>query len=368
MSKVKVGIIGCGNISDIYFINLKRFSNIELVACADLIVDRAKAKSEQHGINRWCSVDEILSDKDIKIIVNLTIPKAHTEVNLKSLNAGKHVYLEKPLALTRAEAAKVLALAKKKKLLVGGAPDTFMGGGIQTCIKLIDDGKIGSLVGVTAFMMCRGHESWHPSPEFYYEKGGGPMFDMGPYYLTAMVNLLGPATKVMGMTNITFPERTITSKEKFGKKIKVEVPTHVTGLIEFKNKAIGTIITSFDVWSHQMPCIEVYGSDGTLRVPDPNGFGGAPLIWHKDAREWKEVQLTHAFFDNSRGVGVSDMANAVLNKTSFRPDSKLTVHVLDMMQSFHESAKTGKQIKLTSKCNKPAPMPIITKDKENSWC
>lgn len=367
MEKVKTGIIGCGNISDIYFINLKRFQNIELTACADLILERAKEKAEQYGIKKGCSVKELLADMDIQIIVNLTIPKVHTEVNMKALDAGKNIYSEKPLALTRKEAKKVIDLAKKKKLLVGSAPDTFMGAGIQTCRKLIDEGKIGEPIGVTAFMMCHGHESWHLSPEFYYEKGGGPMFDMGPYYLTAMVNLLGPVIKVIGMTNISFPERTITSKKKYGKKIKVEVPTHVVGIMEFKIKVIGTIITSFDVWAHQMPYIEIYGSEGTLRVPDPNGFAGIPLIWNKGTPEWKEVQLTYAFFDNSRGVGVSDMANAILNKTSFRTNGKLAFHVLDLMQSFHESSITGKQIKIISKCEKPAPMPVITKEKENIW-
>ena len=366
MEKVKAGIIGCGNISDIYFTNLKRFGNIDLVSCADLIPERAKAKQEQHGV-KACTVDEMLADKDIKIVVNLTIPKAHAEVNLQVLNAGKSVYLEKPLALSKKETQKVLDLAKKKKLLVGGAPDTFMGSGIQACRKLIDDGKIGEPIGVTAFMMCHGHESWHPAPEFYYQKGGGPMFDMGPYYLTAMVNLMGPVAEVAGMTRITFPERTITSQPLNGKKVKVEVPTNVIGVMEFKNKAIGTIITSFDIWAHQMPCIEIYGKEGTLRVPDPNCFGGVPLIWTKSEPEWKEVKLTHAFFDNSRGVGVSDMANAILNKTSFRPSSKLTYHVLDLMESFHIAAKTGKTVKILSKCDKPLPMPVIAKEQESNW-
>ncbi|OGS20728.1 MAG: oxidoreductase [Elusimicrobia bacterium RIFOXYA2_FULL_39_19] len=367
MGKIGIGIIGCGNISGIYFKNCKKFDNLEILACADMVKEKAEAKAKEYNIPKACSVEELLADKRIKLVVNLTIPKAHTEVNIKALNAGKNVYLEKPLALSRNEAVKVINLARKKRLLVGGAPDTFMGSGQQACRKLIDDGEIGRPVGATAFMLCHGHESWHPAPEFYYKKGGGPMLDMGPYYLTALVNILGPAVKVMGMENITFPERTITSKEKYGAKIKVEVSTHVLGLIEFKNRVIGTIITSFDVWAHKMPCIEIYGEKGTLRVPDPNCFDGVPLIWTKAALEWKEVKLTHAFVDNSRGVGVSDMANAIINKVPFRPDVKLTYHVLDLMQSFHESARTGKQVKLVSKCGQPAPMPVVTPENESDW-
>jgi predicted dehydrogenase len=209
----------------------------------------------------------LLSDPEIQIVVNLTIPKAHAEVCLQALEVGKHVYVEKPLATTREDAQKIIIKAKEKGLKVGCAPDTFLGGGIQTCRKLIDDGWIGTPVVSTAFMTCHGHESWHPDPEFYYKKGGGPMLDMGPYFLTALVNLMGPVQRVSGSAQITYPERTITSKPKYGDRIEVQVPTHVAGVLDFKSGAVGTIITSFDIWAANLPRIELYGSAGTLSVP-----------------------------------------------------------------------------------------------------
>src|SRR5882724_1284042 len=274
MDKIKVGIIGTGNISGIYFQNGSRFDSMELVACADLNVKRAKAKAAEHGVHGG-SVEELLADPDIQLIINLTIPQAHASVCLQALEAGKHVYVEKPFAVTREEALRVLELARHKGLLVGSAPDTFLGGGIQTCVKLIEDGWIGTPIGATAFMMGGGHESWHPAPEFYYYKGSGPMFDMGPYYLTALVAMLGPIARVTGSARISYPERTITSQPKFGQKVKVEVPTHVAGILDFAVGPIGMILTSFDVKGGSLlPQIEVYGSLGTLQVPDPNTFGG----------------------------------------------------------------------------------------------
>jgi predicted dehydrogenase len=362
MERINIGIIGCGNISGIYLKNCSHLSNMKLVACADLLIERAQEKAKEFGISKACSVEELLSDEAIRIVINLTIPKAHTEVNLRILEAGKHAYTEKPLALTRAEGQTVLAKAQKSGLLVGSAPDTFMGAGQQTCRKLIDDGWIGAPVAATAFMMCHGHESWHPDPEFYYQKGGGPMFDMGPYYLTALVNLLGPVRRVTGMTGISFPVRTITSAKKYGTRIQVEVPTLVTGLMEFESGAIGTIIMTFDVWTHQMPWIEIYGSEGTLRCPDPNTFGGVPLLKRVGAEEWSAMPLTYGFAENSRGIGVADMATALTHGGSFRPQSELAYHVLDIMQAFHESAASGKHVDLQSRCSRPEPMPMQMTD------
>jgi predicted dehydrogenase len=284
MGRVKVGIIGCGNISDIYLKNCtKVFDNLEVVACADLIMDRAKAKAEAYNIPKACTVEELLADPEIEIVINLTIPKAHAEVCLAALEAGKNVYVEKPLAISREDGKKIIETAKKKGLLVGGAPDTFLGGGIQTCKKIIDDGWIGEPIAATAFMVCHGHESWHPDPEFYYKLGGGPMFDMGPYYLTALVSLMGPIRRVTGSARITFPERLITSQPKYGTKITVDVPTHVAGIMDFESGAIGTILTSFDVWGSQLPRIEIYGSAGSMIVPDPNKTAGGLVfpIWLK---------------------------------------------------------------------------------------
>ena len=354
--KVKVGIIGCGNISGAYLYWSKKFDAIEIVACADLVPERAEAKAAEAGI-RACSVDELLADPEIQIVLNLTIPRAHAEVNLAALQAGKHAYCEKPFAVTREDGQKVLATAAAKKLLVGGAPDTFLGGGIQTCRKLIDEGAIGEPVAATAFMACRGHESWHPDPEFYYDLGGGPMFDMGPYYLTALVNLLGPVRRVCGSARISFPERLITSEPKKGKKIQVVTPTHIAGTMDFANGAIGTVVMSFDVVAHRLPIIEIYGSEGTLLVPDPNGFGGPVRLRKLGDQDWTEVRLTHAD-QVGRSMGVADMACALKLGRKPRAGGELCYHVLDVMHAFDESSKAGRHIELESRCDRPEALPV----------
>jgi predicted dehydrogenase len=358
MNIIKAGIIGCGNISEIYLTNTKAlFKGLELVACADLDIGRAKAKAEKHGIKGY-SVDELLADPEIQLVINLTIPQVHAKVNLQALAAGKHVYVEKPFAVTRQEAKSVLELAKSKGLLVGSAPDTFLGGGIQTCIKLIQDGKIGLPVAASAFMMSGGHESWHPAPEFYYQIGGGPMFDMGPYYLTALIALLGPIQRVTGSARISYPERTITSQPLHGSKIQVEVPTHVAGILEFQKGAIGTMITSFDTpGGANLPFIEIYGSEGTLSVPDPNTFGGVVKLRKKGGADWSEIGLTHGFHDNSRGIGVADMAQAILQQRKHRASGELGYHVLDAMIGFHDSADKGSHYVMQSTCETPAALP-----------
>jgi predicted dehydrogenase len=359
MEKVKVGIIGCGNISWIYLKNLTELFEItEVSACADLIPERASEMAKKYNIPKACSVEELLADPEIKIVVNLTIPASHAEVSLAAIRAGKSVYVEKPLAVTREDGKKVLDLAREKGVLVGGAPDTFLGGGLQTCRKLIDDGWIGRPVAATAFMVCHGHEGWHPDPEFYYKTGGGPMFDMGPYYLTALVSLLGPIYRVTGSARISFPERTITSQPKHGKVINVEVPTHVAGVLDFKSGAVGTIITSFDVWDSQLPRIEVYGSEGTMVVPDPNTFGGPVLINRAGGSEWSTIPLTHGYSENSRGIGVADMAYALISGRKHRANADMTYHVLDIMHGIHDSSREGKHYELLSTCERPAGLPL----------
>lgn len=358
MKKIKTGIIGCGNISNIYLEKTKEFESLELTACADMLPERAKAKAEEHGI-RAMTVEEMLADPEIGIVINLTIPKAHHPVALAALQAGKSVYNEKPLTLTRAEGRELLETAKAKKQLVGCAPDTFLGGGHQTCRKLIDDGWIGTPVSATAFMVCHGHESWHPDPEFYYKAGGGPMFDMGPYYLTALVNMVGPVKKIAGMTRKTFNERTITSKPKYGQKVTVDVPTHVAGLLEFANGAIGTIITSFDVWGYGvLPWIEVNGTEGSLFVPDPNGFGGTIKLRRAGYKEWREIPLTHIYAENTRGLGVADMAVALQTGRKHRASGELAYHVLDIMHGIHDAANEGRTLALESTCERPAALPL----------
>lgn len=357
MEKTKVGIVGCGNISGIYFQAGRTFEILDITACADIIHERAQAKAEEFGC-RAVSVPELLSDPEIAIVVNLTIPNAHASVAQAAVEAGKSVHNEKPLTITREEGRKLLSTAKEKGVLVGCAPDTFMGAGIQTCRKLIDDGWIGEPIGAAAFMTCHGHESWHPDPEFYYKVGGGPMFDMGPYYLTAMVNLMGPVRRVTGAARITFPERLITSQPKYGTRIKVDVPTHVTGIMEFATGAIGTIVTSFDVWAAELPRIEIYGTEGSLSVPDPNGFGGPVRIFRPGGQGWMEVPLTHGYAENSRGIGVADMAYALRSGRPHRASGELAYHVLDLMHAFHDASSEGKHIILESSCERPAALPL----------
>ena len=356
MKPTKIGVIGCGNISGAYFKAGLTFRNLEIAACADLDLARAQAKAEEFKIPKACTVKELLADPEIEIVVNLTIPKAHVAVALAAIAAGKHVYGEKPLAVTRKDGQKILAAAKAKKLRVGSAPDTFFGGGIQTCRKLLDDGWIGQPVAASAFMVCAGHESWHPAPEFYYDLGGGPMLDMGPYYLTALVNLLGPIARVSGSARTTRTERMITSQPQYGKIMHVKALTHYATTLDFAQGAIATMIMSFDCRAAQLPRIEIYGTEGTLSVPDPNTFGGPVRI--SRGKEWLDIPLTHGYTENSRSIGVADMANAIRSGRPHRASGELALHVLDAMEAAADASSKGKAIQLTTTCPRPAALPL----------
>jgi predicted dehydrogenase len=357
MSKTKIGIVGTGNISSKYIEVCQSLAPLDLVACADRDPEKARRIAEKTGIPHGGSVDELLADEQIQIVVNLTPPAAHAQVALAALAAGKSVYNEKPLALGREDAQKMIEKARSAGLHIGCAPDTFLGAGLQTCRKLIDEGAIGMPVAATAFMLCHGHESWHPDPEFYYQTGGGPMFDMGPYYLTALVSLLGPVIRVSGSDRASFPERLIGSLPKKGQKITVEVPTHVTGLLDFASGAIGTMITSFDIWGHSLPHMEIYGSEGTLSLPDPNTFGGPVRLMRAGGNLWEDISLVPGYPENSRGLGVADMAEALQTGRAHRANAGLAYHVLDIMQAAHDSSEQGRHIVLTSSCERPAPFP-----------
>ena len=355
---LRIGMIGCGKISDAYFEGLAPFSSLaQITACADLDVARAREKANQHSVVKACSVAELIADSEIDAVLNLTIPAAHAGVNLRALKAGKHAFSEKPFALSYREGLAVIKEAKKRKLRVGCAPDTVLGGGIQTCRKLIDDGLIGKPIAATANMLCGGHESWHPSPEFYYQVGGGPLFDMGPYYLTSLVTMLGPVKSVSALAKTTFKERVITSQPLRGKKIKVETPTHIIGQLEFVSGAIATVTMSFDVGGHHQPMLEVYGEKGAISCPDPNGFGGEVELWSNQKRTWEKVPLTNSS-DIKRGLGLADMADAIQKRRPERASGELALHVLEVMESFLVAAKAGKKIILKSTCKKPAPLPI----------
>ncbi|HET7616059.1 MAG TPA: Gfo/Idh/MocA family oxidoreductase [Bacillales bacterium] len=353
MEKLKAGIIGCGNISAIYFTNCALFKQLEMAACADLDLERARVKAKEFGVPKACTVEELLADPEIEIVINLTIPAAHGDVCLQALEAGKHVYVEKPLSITAEDGKKVLETAAAKGLLVGGAPDTFLGGGLQTCRKLIDDGWIGAPVSAAAFMTSHGVESWHPNPDFFYQPGGGPLFDMGPYYLTALVSLIGPMKRVTGSARISFPERKITSEPNYGQTIEVNTPTHIAGVLDFENGAVGSLITSFDVWGAKLPFIEIYGESGTLSVPDPNTFGGPVFVRKQNDKEWREVPLTHGYTANSRGIGAADMAEAILEGREHRANGRMTYHVLEAMSGLLEASKEGRHYHMQSTFERP---------------
>ena len=349
MKKVNVGIVGCGNISGIYLTNLTGMfaDTVNVVAVCDLIPEKALAAQEKYHIPKaYFTDEEIMADGEIELIVNITTPDQHCPVNLMALAAGKHAYCEKPLAICREDGEKQVALAKEKGLLLGGAPDTFLGGGIQTCRKLIDDGWIGDVVAVNASMRCHGHESWHPGPAFYYQKGGGPMFDMGPYYLTCLVNLVGAVESVMAYTRVTFPQRLITSQPLRGTLVDVEVPTHIAGLMKFEGGAVGTLTTTFDVYDDHQACVEVFGSRGSLLVPDPNGFGGPVKLLREGQNAYEEVPVVYGYRENSRGVGVADLCRALREGGTPRANCAQTFHVLDLMCAFHESSDSGREVSL----------------------
>ncbi|MGQ9656460.1 MAG: Gfo/Idh/MocA family protein [Fimbriimonadales bacterium] len=355
---MRVGVVGCGNISPVYLRVAQQFPEIEVVAVADALPERAQARAEQFGIPQVLEVDALLQHPEIEVVLNLTPPKAHAPLNKAALEAGKHVYCEKPFGIDRHEARTVLKLAQRKGLYVGCAPDTVLGAGIQTCLHLIRAGAIGEPVGASAFMLSPGHEHWHPNPEFFYQVGGGPMLDMGPYYITTLVTLLGAAHGVAGVSRITRPVRTITSEPKRGQTITVETPTHITGAIEFENGAVATVIMSFDVWAHRLPCIEVYGTEGTLGVPDPNGFGGPVLLRKAGESEWREMPLTHPYAEQYRSLGLAEMIRAIGEGRPNRLNGQLAYHVLDIMLSFNDSSEAGVHLALKSTCTPPAPMPI----------
>ena len=287
MHKVGFGVIGCGVISTAYLKAAQRFANLELRAVADMRGAAAEKQAAAFGVPAM-RVDQLLKRDDVEIVVNLTVPLAHTDVSLAVLNAGKHVHSEKPLGVSVAEARKVMDLAAAKGLRVGCAPDTFLGGGHQTARKAIDDGAIGRPVAGTAFFMCPGHERWHPAPGFYYLRGGGPMLDMGPYYITNLIQLLGPIASVMGSVAKPRLERLVTSEPLNGTLIPVEVATHVAGLLEFESGAVVSIVMSFDVPRHNHAPIEIYGTEGSILVPDPNKFGGEVAL-AKPGGDWQAV-------------------------------------------------------------------------------
>lgn len=357
MPPIRVGIIGAGNVSSQYLNAAKFFSAFEIAAIADLELERAQTRATEYGVAKALTVDQLLADPEVALVINLTIPSVHAAVSKQVLEAGKAVYSEKPLGTLREAAKEVIDLAAARGLRVGCAPDTFLGAGLQSARKALDDGLIGEPVGAAAFMMSRGMEMWHPDPAFFYQPGAGPLFDVGVYYVTALVHLLGPVAKVAGTAKTSFAERLVTSQPNPGTRIPVTTPTHISALLSFETGAVATLMTSFDVWASELPRIEIYGGEGTLSVADPNTFGGPLRLKRAGDESWTDLPLTHGYTENSRGLGVADMAHALSSGRAHRAGGELAYHVLDIMQSTLEAAEQERTVVLTSRTDRPAALP-----------
>jgi predicted dehydrogenase len=361
-----VGIIGCGNISAAYLKLAPLFNNIEVKAVADINMDSAHARAKEFGVKAQ-TVKELLKNDDISIVINLTVPQVHFKVSKEILMAGKSVYSEKPITLSVAEGNALLKLAKKKKLRVASAPDTFLGGSHQLAREAIDAGKIGRVVAGTCHFMGHGMEMWHPNPDFFFKPGGGPVLDMGPYYIANLVNFLGPVKRVAALSGMGRKERTITNGPRNGEKLKVKTPTTYQALIEFKQGAMITVSLSWDVFAHKHQNMELYGTEGAMFVPDPNFFGGDVMIAGTDTNLKTLEGWDHPFgvpnmdfgpnrFANYRCAGVADLADAIINKRDARCSIERPLHAVDVMTSIMKSGQTGKFVTVKTTCTRPKAM------------
>jgi predicted dehydrogenase len=366
--KLGIGVIGCGNISKAYFRLAPLFKGMEMRACADINHEAAKARAREFSL-RAESVDGLLKADDIDIVVNLTIPAAHYEVSKQVLDAGKHVYSEKPFVLSVKEGLDLKKRAEKKGLRIGSAPDTFLGGSHQLARHLIDSGKLGRITSGTCHVMSHGMEHWHPNPDFFFLPGGGPILDLGPYYITNLVQLIGPVKRVAALATIPAKERTITSKPRAGEKIPVSTPTTIHALLEFANEAVITFNASWDVWHSGHAPMELYGENGTLYMPDPNFFGG-DLRYTKASKPAKKLpRWEHPFqkanevhsqgpMANYRTSGLADMAIAIAQGRPHRCSLDLALHVVDIMTGVLKSGENGRFVDMQTSCERPAALGI----------
>ena len=368
---VRIGIVGCGVISEVYLSAMKQFGILEVVACSDIDIEKARLRAKQFDIPKAYTFDEMLDDKAIEIVLNLTIPSVHAQISIAALKAGKSVYSEKPLAVTCKDARNILEIAKQKNLRVGCAPDTFLGGGLQTCRKIIDEGIIGEPIAANAILKDIAPDSWHPNPSFYFQPGAGPLFELGVYTVTAFVNLLGPVQRVASSVKTTFPQRTTNTEPNRGDKIQVNTPTHITGIMDFAEGAVGTIVASYDVWTGPMPqfSFELHGTEGTLILPDPNRFGGTirlcrgkqseahKYIENRPIKEWEDVDLEYGYSDESRGIGLADMAYALRTDREHRANGENAYHVLEIMHALIDTSGRNEYIRLNGSFARPALIP-----------
>jgi predicted dehydrogenase len=361
-----VGVIGCGNISTQYLKLAPLFKGIEVRAVADVNMDSANLRAKEFGVKAQ-TVKELLKNDDVQIVINLTVPAAHFKVSKQILESGKHVYSEKPMTLSLADGKELLKLANRKKLKFASAPDTFLGGSHQLARKAIDDGRIGKVVSGTAHVMGHGMEHWHPNPDFFFLPGGGPILDMGPYYLTNLVNLIGPVKRVGALAGMARKERVISNGPRSGEKVKVKTPTTFHALLEFSNGALITLSASWDVYAHKHQNMEIYGSEGAMFVPDPNFFGGEVQIAGTDTVLKPLESWDHPFgvpnmdfgpnrFANYRCAGLADMANGILNKRDIRCGIERTLHVIEIMTAILKSGETRKFVSMTTKCSRAKPL------------
>jgi predicted dehydrogenase len=361
---VRVGVVGCGTISEVYLRNLTASSHVTVLACADEVMERGEARAAEFGVPRSCTPAELLADREVELVVNLTVPAAHAEISLAALRAGKHVYNEKPLATTKEDGRRILDEAAARGLLVGCAPDTFLGAGIQSCLLMMERGELGEPLAASAFMLSRGPENWHQNPAFFYEPGGGPLLDMGPYYLTTLICLLGSVRRVAGMARILYPERTANRGPRAGETFRVSTPTFVAALLQFESGSQATLVTSYGIRGTDLPDLQLYYSRGILAVPDPNTFGGPVRIRSSDDESvWRDIPLIYRHTDsqpprNYRGLGVLDMALAIRTGGQPRASGELAYHVLDVMMSILESNATGTYVEVTSRANRPSLLPL----------
>ena len=370
MEPINIGIIGCGVISDSYLKGAARSAYINVKAVADMRPEAAAAKAKEYGVTAAASVEALLADPEISIVINLTVPLAHAAVNQAIVAAGKHVYAEKPLCASFAEARDLLVAAAKAGVRVGGAPDTFMGASHQACRRAIDGGRIGRVIAGAATVLSHGMEHWHPNPDFFFIRGGGPILDLGPYYVTDLVQLLGPVKRVAAETCIGNPVRTITSQPRAGEKLKVEVETTATALLSFASGATITLTASWDVWKNKRLPFELYGVDGSMLVPDPNFFGGAPEIAEQGA-DWAPLDISaHPFgvpnrelrdgrqVADYRIIGLLDMAAAIQQGRPHRASGDLTTHVLEVLEAIGTAGAEKRWVDLTTTCAQPDPVPL----------
>ena len=359
-----IGILGCGNISAAYMQLGPLFRDLSVRACADLRPEAAQARADEYGL-RAETVDGLLAAPDVDIVVNLTVPSAHFETSKAILQAGKHVYSEKPYVLTLEQAVELTELARSAGRRIGSAPDTFLGGAHQLARKLIDDGRLGKVTSGTAHVLSHGMEHWHPAPDFFYQYGAGPVLDVGPYYVTNLVQLIGPVKRVMAMTATPASHRTITSEPRAGELVPVGTPTTIHALLEFASGAVVTLGASWDVWAHRHHEMELYGEDGSLFVPDPNWFGGTPLLTAREEAaetgDWDHPlsvanDRKHPEKANYRGIGLADMAAAIAEGRDHRCDHRLATHVVEVMTAILAAGETGTARRMETTCDRPAPL------------